>query len=142
LQSSDCQNCEKLKKEIKELKQKLHDARYYGSDLNEYIGKNLPKIMTAINIDLAIHKIRKKKIRIIESKHIGEPIGEKQEILLQTLADDLNLLNNLNIAECEYEVYKATGNEPYNELQLYNFIKKEFIILKDDDVRKFLTVEL
>ena len=62
------------------------ELRYFGSDLNKWIGKECSKDMTAINLDLILYKRVLKKIRIIESKHIGEDIPWSQREILTIFA--------------------------------------------------------
>jgi len=117
------------------------DYTYFGSDLNKFINKECPKIMTHINIDGATHKISKKVIRISEYKHEKEELGDKQEILLKELGKAFDFLNKHNYP-VKFEIHLQRGNYPYNELIITDFITNAtYKISGLDNVIKYLTIE-
>lgn len=88
-------------------------GEYYGSDLNRFLGEYCPKEFTVINIDCLELKWETKELRIIESKHQFEPIGNQQLKALKFLADRLS---ELTYQTWTFNVYLARGNFPYENL--------------------------
>ena len=115
--------------------------KYYNSDLNEYIGKKLPRVMTAIDIDLLMVKKYNKTLRVAEYKHPDEPIGKEQKWTLEFLADVFKFINNIGYKGWTFEVYVLRGSIPFDILECYNMISKETTVLHGQEVDDFLTME-
>jgi hypothetical protein len=116
------------------------DYTYYNSDLNKYIGEELPRIMTTINIDLAQFKKSKNILRVAEYKHKNEDIGYQQEQVLIELSKAFDFLNKNNYP-IKFECNLIKGDYPFNELSITDYITNTNYEIKDNDVKKFLTLE-
>ena len=111
---------------------------YFGSELNEFIHENCTKEMTAINIDLLLHRRSRKKFRIIESKHINERTKNGQRKALDFLA---LILKNAQkyFPGWDFGVFIVYGNKPYNSLDILDLISRErFRIVGKDNVISWL----
>lgn len=117
------------------------DYIYYNSDLSKFIGEELPKIMTSIDVDLFQVKKSKRVIRIAEYKHEREQLGRQQRDALKLLADGFRKLNTCKTVWA-WEVYLLRGNYPYKKLVCENLITNTKMTLYNEDVKKFLTMEL
>ena len=118
------------------------DKKYFGSDLNKWINKNCRRDMTVNNIDLIIYRHGNGVVRVIESKHEKEMLGNGQFKLLTILAKIANVYNKLML-EYQLEVYIIKGNYPYDNVEITNmstettknidaFMLKDFIDFKID----------
>lgn len=122
------------------------DSNYYNSDLNKYIGENLPKTFTSIDIDLLQIKKSKKILRIGEYKHINERVGYQQKEALKQLAYILSVANTefkVSIDFWSVECVILRGNEPYDSLQVTDLVNDhEFTIYGNDNVNEYLSLEV
>jgi hypothetical protein len=117
---------------------------YYNSDLSKYIGQKLLRKFTSIDVDILQIKHSRNLLRFIESKHERESLKVQQEKALKTLAwiartvnKNPSLFNRLKM-----EVYEVRGNEPYNEITIYDFINGKSYKLNDrQKIDGFLSVE-
>ena len=116
------------------------DYTYYNSDLNKYIGEELPRIMTTINVDLLQFKKSKNILRFSEYKHIKEDIGYQQEQVLIELAKAFDFLNKNNYP-IKFECGLIRGDYPFDELSITDYITNTNFTIKDNDVKKYLTLE-
>ena len=96
---------------------RIKECRYWASDINKWITKNCTKKMIVNNIDLIMYNYGS-KLRIIESKHSHERSSKSQ-------LDILKLLASATIPGKEMEVYMISGDNPYDETDIYNIGKEE-----------------
>lgn len=99
-------------------------GNYFNSELNQWIGENLPKIMTSIDLDLLQVKASRKIIRLAEYKHDKERIGQQQLKALQRLAKIAKIVNrNKTMFEgWTIQVCIIRGNKPYKKIQVHDLI--------------------
>jgi hypothetical protein len=117
---------------------------YYNSDLSKYIGQKLLRKFTSIDVDILQIKHSRNLLRFIESKHERESLKVQQAKALKTLAwiartvnKNPSLFNRLKM-----EVYEVRGNEPYDEITVYDFITGKSYKLNDrQKIDGFLSVE-
>lgn len=122
-------------------KDKAITSNYYNSELSEFIGKECKKVMTSIDIDILQVKTSRNMIRFIESKHIGEKLGDQQHKALKTLgwiARQMNknqeMFNNKTM-----QVYLVRGNRPYEHIGIYDFVNFKNYELNDvAKIKEFL----
>lgn len=116
---------------------------YYNSDLNEYIGLNLPKVMTAIDVDLLEWKHTRKIMRFVEYKHTNEKIGPNQLKALEALAEIAKVINqNSNLFDGKkMQVMIVRGDKPFKQLKITDLITdKNYVIIGKENVDDFLCV--
>lgn len=119
-------------------------GNYYNSDLNEFIGTQLPREMTSIDADLFQLKFKRKIIRIGEYKHEKEGLGVQQEKALKQLAkmakvikDNPDLFDGWNL-----QVVLVRGNKPFTNISVTDFITGNTYDLKTkEQIQAFLCVE-
>lgn len=116
------------------------DDNYYGSDLNQFVDEYCGHAMTAMNIDLIMHKEYKKSIRIIESKHTGESMRTGQRKLLKLLADNQDKISAA--IGYTFEVFVIYGDEPYNKANITRLKDNNTIEVKREKLIKFLEFEI
>lgn len=117
---------------------------YFNSELNKYIGENLPKIMTSIDVDLFQVKLSRKIIRFAEYKHMGEKTGVQQEKALKQLAKMADVINKNNelFEGWTMQVMIIRGNIPYDYIEITDLITGKFYKVSDKEkIDKFLTLE-
>ena len=90
----------------------LEECKYYGSDLNKFVGENCTKKMIVNNVDLVIYKYGKNILRIIESKHDKEKSNKSQMMIL-------NLLSKAKIGNHQVEVFIISGDPPYESVDIF-----------------------
>lgn len=118
-------------------RKKIDDYVYFNSDLNKFIGENLPNKFTAQDIDLLLIKKSRKKILICEYKHEDEPMsGEKGQ-----QSSSLELLSKMKHPEYELDVCIIRGNYPFDKLEVtYLTRKNKKYIYEGFDVWRFLSM--
>ncbi len=119
-------------------------GNYFNSELNKYIGENLPRIMTSIDLDLFQVKLSRKIIRFAEYKHIGESMGEQQEKALKQLAKMADVINkNKELFDgWTMQVMIIRGNIPYDYIEITDLIMGKFYkVSVKDKINKFLMLE-
>jgi len=119
-------------------------GNYFNSELNKYIGENLPKIMTSIDLDLLQVKKAKKIIRFAEYKHEEEGVGYQQNESLKLMARFAKVINRHPemFGGWKCEVCLIRGNVPYDKLTIYCFVNETTQILTNKkDIDNFLTLE-
>lgn len=99
---------------------------YYGSDLNKFIAESGRKDMVVNNIDLIINDYKRKRIKIIESKHLKEKLSKGQELLLQELS-------NKGI-----DTYVVYGDYPYNQNKIYSFQSNTYKEMNQEELLYFI----
>jgi len=129
----------------------LKEARYYGSDLNKWIDENVSHNLTSINIDCMMVKIKKKKLRIIESKYPNEELKKGQRDALKILAAAFKLINEVISRNpekvgrhrgWEFKVYLARGKPPYERLEITDLSNsKPFELKTKQQVAGWLSFE-
>ncbi len=107
--------------------------RYYGSDLNQFIAENCKKEMTVMNIDLITYCREMKHIRIIESKHLSEKIGNGQGVLLRLLSNVFKTITGIKIT-----VFIIRGNPPYNWVYIEDTVTGSRTKMKRQELINFL----
>lgn len=113
-------------------------GNYYGSELNRFIGEHCPHDFTTINIDCLTLKWEAQTLRIIEAKHINEPLGNQQVKALQFLAN--NIVPREYCKQWKIEVCITRGNEPYDEILVLDLHTNQvFKITGVDNVIKWLS---
>lgn len=120
---------------------KEKSSNYYNSDLSEYIGKQCQRTMTSIDVDILQIKKSKKLIRFIESKHSKEKLGYQQDSALKLISQIGKIINNNPklFYNNKIEVYLVRGNPPYNNIEIYDYVKNEnFILVSQDKIKSFL----
>lgn len=118
-------------------------GKYFNSDLNKYIGENLPRIMTTIDIDLFQVKLSRKIIRFAEYKHTNEKIGVQQLKALKQLAKIANVVNknSKHFEDWKLQVLIIRGDEPYDFIEITDLIKDKKYTLKNKEIiNKILTL--
>lgn len=97
---------------------------YYNSELNQYIGESLPKIMTSIDLDLFQVKLSKKIIRFAEYKHLKEGTGYQQQKSLSILSVIAKKINeNKNLFDgWTMEVNIIRGNHPFDYIEVEDLV--------------------
>ena len=119
-------------------------GNYYNSELNEFIGENLPKIMTSIDLDLLQVKASRKIIRLAEYKHEKEGIGKQQLKAFQRLAKIAKVINkNSEMFEnWTIQVCIIRGNKPYDKIKVHDLITNIEYTCKDQKkINDFLCLE-
>lgn len=119
-------------------------GNYFNSELNRYIGTQLPKIMTSIDLDLLQVKASRKIVRLAEYKHKNEKLGLQQDKALKRLGKFASVINKNPILfdDWQVQVVLIRGNEPYDNISVYCYIKDKTYYLKDKKtIDKFLTLE-
>ena len=116
------------------------DYVYYNSDLSKYIGDELPKVMTSMDIDIAQHKISKNLIRVAEYKHPGEATGSMQNRLLREIANVFRWAMD-NGYQAKFECGIIRGEYPYESIEYEDYINNTKTVITGDDVKNFLTLE-
>ena len=122
----------------------MGNHNYYNSDLNQYIGENLPKVMTSIDLDLLQVKKRRKIIRFAEYKHNNEQVGYQQNEALKKIADIARFVNsNSSLLDgWTIEVFLIRGNIPFDEMQVHCYVtNKDYHVVNKDKINKFLVLE-
>jgi len=114
--------------------------RYYGSDLNRFVDENCSRTMTAMNIDLIMHKKSKGAIRIIESKHGAEGMKKGQRDLLNLLGKHSELIGAA--LGGKFEVYIIVGDPPYNKATIINLLNDAQAEVDKMALIKFLNFEM
>jgi hypothetical protein len=117
------------------------DYIYYNSDLNKFIGDQLPRIMTSIDMDLLQFKKSKKLLRNGEYKHIGENVGYQQNEVLKEIARLYKWAMDHGY-DRKLQCHLIKGNYPYAKLEIFDYITNTTYILEGDEVKKYLTIEL
>lgn len=118
-------------------------GNYYNSELNEYIGQNLPKIMTSIDADLFQLKFARKIIRIGEYKHDNEKLGLQQEKALKQLGKIARVINkNQNLFDgWTLQVVLIRGNKPYDKIVVTDFVNETvYTFTNKEKINDFLCV--
>ena len=119
-------------------------GNYFNSELNRYIGTQLPKIMTSIDLDLLQVKVSRKIVRLAEYKHKNEKIGLQQENALKRLGKFASVINKNPILfdGWQVQVVLIRGNEPYDNISVYCYVRDKTYYLKDKKtIDKFLCIE-
>lgn len=119
-------------------------GNYFNSELNEYIGKNLPRIMTSIDLDLLQVKKRRKIIRLAEYKHERENVGKQQYDALKILADIAKKINQNSelFDNWKIQVLIIRGNKPYDKIKIEDLITdKTHKITDKKTINDFLCLE-
>lgn len=119
-------------------------GNYFNSELNKYIGENLPKVMTSIDLDLFQVKVSRKIIRFAEYKHIKERIGYQQLKALQQLAKMAKTINiNKELFDgWTMQVMIIRGNVPYDYIEINDLITNKLYKISDKKIiNKILTLE-
>ena len=116
------------------------DYIYFNSDLNKFIGKELPRIMTSIDCDLLQLKKSKKILRIAEYKHVGEGVGYQQNDALKEIARLYKWAMD-NGYDRKLECHLIRGNYPYTQLEIEDYVTNVTYTLEGEDVKKYLTLE-
>ncbi len=122
------------------------EKNYYGSDLNKFVNKECSKEMTVINIDMLQYKRKLKRMRVIESKHNNEKLPKSQEEILKIFAKIFRFLNGLsdwintqfNIEFKYYELFIVTGDFPYNNCKIEDWVNDKSFNLDNKNLIKFL----
>ncbi len=99
-------------------------GNYFNSELNEFIGKNLPKIMTSIDLDLLQVKASRKIIRLAEYKHKNEGVGNQQLKALKQLAQIAKVVNanKKMFDDWTIQVCIIRANKPFNEIEVHDLL--------------------
>ncbi len=104
--------------------------RYFGSDLNQFIYEECLRTIIVNNIDLIMWKYRDNKnhlLRVIESKHtLEKPMNAGQNKILRTLRQVFIIANRL-IKGIDFEIYIVRGDQPYDEIKVYDLIKHKSV---------------
>lgn len=104
--------------------------RYFGSDLNKFIYDECARNIIVNNIDLIMFKYKKKQnniLRVIESKHtLEKPMNDGQRKILRTLRQVFIIANRL-IKGIDFEICIVKGDQPYNEIEVYDVIKQKSV---------------
>ena len=119
-------------------------GNYYNSELNQFIGENLPKIMTSIDLDLFQVKTARKIIRFAEYKHDKESLKNQQEKALKQLAIIAKVINSNSemFDGWTIQVVLIRGNKPFSKIMVHDFLtSKDFIFDNEKDINTFLTLE-
>jgi len=119
-------------------------GNYFNSELNEYIGTKLPKIMTSIDLDLLQVKASRKIVRLAEYKHEKESVGDQQDKALKRLGKFASVINNNPklFEGWKVQVVLIRGNKPYDNISVYCYVTEQIYYLNDKkEVNKFLTLE-
>jgi len=117
------------------------DYIYYNSDLNKFIGDVLPRIMTSIDCDLLQHKKSRKILRTGEYKHEEEEVGYQQNEALREVARLYKWAMDKGY-DRKLECVMIRGNFPFEKLTVFDYITGLTFIIKGEDVKKYLTLEL
>lgn len=115
------------------------DYVYYNSDLNKFIGKEIKKEMTSIDLDLLQYKKSRGIIRLAEYKHNGEKLGYQQESVLRELSKAFKFLNEHNYP-MKFQCHLIRGNYPYGKIAVTDFITDKTYELDGDNVIQYLMV--
>jgi len=119
-------------------------GNYFNSELNRYIGENLPKIMTSIDMDLFQVKISRKIIRFAEYKHLNEGVGKQQLKSLEILAKIAKVINaNSHLFDnWKIQVMIIRGNKPYDYIEIKDLCDNCVYKVEDKkEINRFLTLE-
>jgi len=108
---------------------------YYGSVLNEFIDKNCSHQMTCMNIDCFMLKRSKRRIRIIESKHINEKMPYPQLEGLKAMKTFTPRMG------WTLEVYIVTGNPPYETAEVQEIDSDKIYKLNRSSLIEWLNFE-
>jgi len=100
---------------ISELVRKAKNEHYYGSPLNRFIDEKCSHEMTCINIDCLLVKISKRKVRIIESKHLNEMLPRSQRTALTILKQ---IVDSSPQTDWSIEFYEVRGDYPYHKAEI------------------------
>ena len=114
---------------------------YFNSELNQFIGENLPKIMTSIDLDLLQVKKARKIIRLAEYKHEKESIGYQQldafkqlAVIAKKINSHKELFNGWTLQVCIIR-----GNKPFDKIEVEDLIHNKKHIFKDqENINDFL----
>jgi hypothetical protein len=125
------------------------DFTYTNGDLNKFIHDELPPIMTAIDVDLLQHKIRRSILRIVENKHEGERVGDLQLVALKEIADIFAFAMKkgykMNGVIAKLECHIIIGNYPFEKLDIHDLTKGIAFQIegnkKGQEVWNYLTME-
>ena len=116
-------------------------GNYFNSELNKYIGEELPKVMTSIDLDLFQIKIERKIIRFAEYKHDKEKIGFQQNKALQIVSKIAKQVNDnpIQFDGWKIQVLLIRGDYPYNSIEVYDFISNmTYQITEKGSINDFL----
>jgi 16S rRNA G966 N2-methylase RsmD len=113
---------------------------YYGSELNKLVDLECTRLMTAMNIDLIMHKKSKSMIRIIESKHSNEGMKKGQKDLLELLGKRAEFIGAA--IGVKFEVYIVYGDPPYNTAKIVNLQSGDETIIDKQTLISFLNFEI
>ena len=105
---------------------------YYKGEIMPFININCRKDMTAGDIDCITWDFNKKIFRIIEAKRPSENQKESQHKMLKFLQD------NINIEGYKFDVYKITGDAPFDSVQIYSFRNNNFLSTNFVGLKLFL----
>lgn len=114
---------------------------YYNSELSEFIGIQCKKVMTSIDIDILQVKASRNMLRFIESKHIGEKLGDQQEKALKQLGWLARLVNKNDelFSGKVMQVFLIRGNKPYDKVEIYDFVNFNLYELSEKEkIKSFL----
>ena len=111
------------------------ELKYYASDLNAYIGKFLPKVMTCVNIDCVLLKKKTKQIYMIEYKHDNEKMGKQQKDVLEILAKDFNKVSS----EYKYGIFIIQSDPTFENAKIHDLIKNKIYYVDNCQLNSFLT---
>lgn len=114
------------------------EARVYGSDLNKFINQICIPDMDVINIDCLQYKASANYgLRLIEYKHDGEKLSDRQNVLLPMFAHQLRFWDNRLVP-----VYVFTGNYPFNRVKVKDMLTNKEVTIKDmEEVKSWLNFE-
>lgn len=113
---------------------------YYGSELNKFVDENCNHEMTAMNIDLIMHKEYKKSIRIIESKRSTEGMKTGQRKLLKLLAGCQDAISAAT--GYTFEVFIIYGDPPYHTANIMRLKDDKVATVDKNILIKFLEFEI
>lgn len=121
-------------------------SSYYNSNLNKYIGENLPKTFTLIDVDGLQYKRLTNHIRVYEYKQPKERIGRQQLIALKKLAEVFKAVDDLiyfNVGMITLEVVIIRGGEPYDKLEISDLVNgRKFTVINKSIINDFLSMNL
>lgn len=130
-------------KDFQKVYEYMSDLKYYGSDLNKFIDKKCPHVMTVNNIDLIMLKNRDRKIHLIESKHTSEYVKKTQKKVLGELCKIFTVANNDDIKTYKTYIFICYADSPYENMIINDLINnKEYELKTNKDIIKWLCFDL
>lgn len=112
---------------------------YWASALNKFIDLYCTHDFTCINIDCLLLKLEKNHLRLIEYKHLNEPLHFQQEKALKLIANILSLPASSKLTNYKCEVWVFRGDEPLQTATVTNMLTGQTQCLSSyDEIKRWL----